>query len=167
VSHEEWRLCPGGFYAVSDRGEVRREIAAQGTQAGRVLVPRIDAWGYPVVTLSQANAITVVPVHRLVAEAFLGERPQGLQINHRNGIKADSRAANLEYVSCSENNRHAYRNGLRRRGRKLTPSDVHEIRRRRGQGERLAAIAADFGVTASTVSLIAKGLLWKDCEVHP
>jgi hypothetical protein len=49
------------------------------------------------------------------------------------------------------------RNGMA----KLTAEKVAEIRRRRAAGETTVAIAADFGVSHTTVSLIARGKHWK------
>jgi hypothetical protein len=54
-------------------------------------------------------------VHRIVAAAFIGPCPDGLEINHKNGIKLDNRAENLEYTTRSANMKHAYDSGLRRR----------------------------------------------------
>lgn len=46
-------------------------------------------------------------VHRLVCEAFHGAPPFiGAQVNHKNGVKSDNRADNLEWVTASENQRH-------------------------------------------------------------
>lgn len=41
-------------------------------------------------------------VHRLVAEAFIGEIPDGYQVDHINGIHADNRVENLRIVSPEE-----------------------------------------------------------------
>lgn len=46
-------------------------------------------------------------VHRLVAEAFIGKPKPGQVTNHKNGNKADNRLENLEWVTVSENSRHA------------------------------------------------------------
>lgn len=52
--------------------------------------------------------------HRLIWEVVHGPIPDGMQINHINGIKTDNRIANLELVTPSENLTHAYRVGLAR-----------------------------------------------------
>ena len=52
-----------------------------------------------------------IRVHVLIAYAFLGPRPDGLVIDHKNGNKLDNRACNLEYVSVSENMKRAYKEG--------------------------------------------------------
>ena len=55
-------------------------------------------------------------VHRLVAETWL-DNPNPdyyTQVNHINGDKTDNRVENLEWVSRSQNVRHAYRTGLKK-----------------------------------------------------
>lgn len=53
-------------------------------------------------------------VHRLVAEAFIPNLKNKLEINHKNGVKADNHVDNLEWVTSSENAIHAYKFGLRK-----------------------------------------------------
>lgn len=53
-------------------------------------------------------------IHRIVAEAFIGPSPfPKATINHKNGKKSDNRPENLEWISQSENVKHAWRTGLR------------------------------------------------------
>ena len=111
-----------------------------------------------------------VLVHRIVAIAWHG-MPQDCasEVNHKNGLKSDNRPDNLEWVTPSQNTRHASATGLRTNcvrsgelnGRaKLTRAQVDEIAIRRANGERLAAIAASFGISLVTVSKIARGKAW-------
>lgn len=50
-------------------------------------------------------------VHRLIWEAFNGEIPEGMQIDHINNDRTDNRLENLQLVTCSENNRLKYERG--------------------------------------------------------
>jgi hypothetical protein len=54
-------------------------------------------------------------VHRLVVEAFIGEIPAGLEVNHISGQKVDNRIENLEVVTHAKNTQHAWDTGLRSR----------------------------------------------------
>ena len=96
---EIWRDVPGyeGLYQVSDRGRV------QNAKRGRVLKPHINVNGYLQTTLSKNNKREYPLVHRLVAAAFISNPEGKPQINHKNGIKADNRAENLEWCTMSEN----------------------------------------------------------------
>jgi len=109
-------------------------------------------------------------VHRVVAAAFLGPRPDGHVINHKNGDKADNRAENLEYLTPSDNAIHAYRTGLQQRGEKhgrakLTDENVAEIRERYtgGWGQQ-AQLAREYGVSQGLISQIVRGEIWTHLE---
>ena len=105
--------------------------------------------------------------HRVVWEAVNGEIPDGLFINHINGVKTDNRIKNLELVTMSENNRHAYRTGLasnkgeRHSQARLTWAKVAEIRRRFAAGESKPRLAAEFGIVPKHVQHIVNGKCWR------
>ncbi len=69
--------------------------------------------GYEQVRLRSGGKSMVYAVHRLVAICFIGPRPEGCGVNHKNGIKTDNRLDNLEYLTVAENTQHAIRTGLR------------------------------------------------------
>lgn len=97
-----WRDISGyeGRYQVSAAGEVRN------VRSGRVLKLTTFSNGYLGVKLGRASRMHLV--HRLVAVAFVPGDVL-LQVNHRNGRRTDNRADNLEWVTCSENHQHSYR----------------------------------------------------------
>jgi len=170
----EWRPVVGfeGRYEVSDAGSVR--VAA----TGRAVKVRVDnRAGYAATCLYRNGRRTDCYVHRLVAAAFIGPCPQGHVVNHKNGVKTDSGANNLEYVTASENTRHAYATGLatpHAGSRKLTDEQVIEIRRilheRKMANARkptYAEIGAPFGVTEYAVYQIASGKVYKSITAKP
>lgn len=65
-------------------------------------------------------------IHNIVAEAFHGEKKIGMQVNHKDGNIYNNKASNLEYVTQSENIRHAFDNNLYKRS-KLTKKLAKEI----------------------------------------
>lgn len=86
--------------------------------------PRYDRYGYLRINVSQGCKTKTLLVHNIVAECFLGPRPEGLTVNHKNGIKTDNRVENLEYISSSENVSHAFRSGLVSKCRKVVVNGI-------------------------------------------
>lgn len=57
-------------------------------------------------------------MHVLVANAFLGDCPEGYQVDHIDGDPSNNDVTNLQYVSRSENNKRSYENGKKPPGEK-------------------------------------------------
>lgn len=166
---EVWKPVVGyeDYYIVSNLGNVMsvpREVNGRQLKS-RLMRQRHDKDGYMLVNLYKGNQLATHKVHRLVASAFLDGRSE-LQVNHKNGIKDDNRAENLEWVTKKQNMEHAVELGLMVRGEKhpnakLTEGDVRSIRRLIDQGILpKSAIAAMYGVHVSTVHYIAVRRLW-------
>lgn len=68
------------------------------------LTPRDKGHGYLHVNIRTPSRPRVEPsIHSLVAEVFLGPRPLGMTIDHRDGNKRHNAWTNLEYVTAAEN----------------------------------------------------------------
>lgn len=166
-----WKPVPGfeGTYEVSDSGRIRRLAvpdAAGRPRRARELRPAVDAWGYERVNLCSGPQRKGAFVHAVVALAFIGPRPDGLVINHKDGQKRNNTPANLEYVSQKANDHHALAMGLKGIGErhgmaKLSAADIREIRSLRRQGQHAALIGQRFGIHVEHVRKIVRRKTWR------
>ena len=93
-------------YYIYDNGDVLN------ISTNKILKGSIGENGYKYYRLSKDNNKTMFYAHRLVAEHFL-ENPNLLPIvNHKDGNKLNNQLSNLEWVSYSENTKHAHDNNL-------------------------------------------------------
>jgi len=166
TSTEKWMAVDGFPYEVSSHGRVRRTKAIGCTWVGRVRKLCQNKWGYLITRLLDGPKHRTVTVHILVASAFLGPRPEGKEVNHKDGVKHNNHASNLEYVTRSENNSHAFSLGLkcvdgeRNPQAKITEGDVREIRKLRAGGMKNVDIAKSYPIGATMVSQICVGRAW-------
>lgn len=115
---EEWKTIKDfPNYEVSNTGKVR-SLNYNNTGKVRELKPRDAGNGYLSVGLCRNGKQKSIKLHRLVAELFIPNIRNKLEINHKDGNKANNAADNLEWVSRSENQKHAYDNGLKENVRK-------------------------------------------------
>lgn len=96
----------------------------------------------------------------------MGDKPEGLEINHKDGVRTNNYVENLEYVPASANIQHAIKMGLLpcgedRKDAKLTKAKVIEIRRESANGVTYKELAVRFGVSVSTVRKAALGISWR------
>jgi len=113
-----------GIYFINQLGEVESRFPGKKTH---LLKPKKDRAEYHSVTILQSGKRRTQFVHRLVAEAFLGNPFNKAEVNHLNGIKTDNRLENLEWVTHSENMQHAHDNGLCNPITKAVFDDIQEL----------------------------------------
>lgn len=175
MNNEIWKDIEGfnGWYQVSNKARVRswyKRGIGIGKRKDPVMLKQPTLHGYKYVSLWDENEdrYRSKRVHRLVAKAFIPNPKDKVYINHKNGIKDDNRIGNLEWVTASENDLHAFENGLREpmRGEKnghavLTESDILEIRDLCENSELSQKEIGDkFGVCRSHISDIYNGRRW-------
>lgn len=109
-----WRGIQGyeGLYMVNDKGQIltlARLSADNRRIKQRVLNGHKAVDGYMIAMLTKFRKRKRLSIHRLVLNAFVGPPPtEKHECNHKNGIKHDNRAENLEWVTRSENLKHAH-----------------------------------------------------------
>lgn len=138
-------------------------------KSNKFLKLRKNNRGYLIVSLYPNSKTVLRFVHRLVLEAFNGEKPSAKhQCNHKDGNKQNNHIDNLEWVTCSENRKHAYKNGLhnhfgeRHPSNKLMEQDVKDIRyiysKRLLNQRELADI---YNVSIPNISAITRKRSWR------
>ena len=157
---EEWRIVKEfPNYSVSDKGRIRND------KFDRLMVPCHHSTGYRAVGFRDRSKKTSFLVHRLVGFAFVDGHEPGLEINHKDGDKANNNAGNLEWVTKSSNHMHRTRVlkvgvGSGNGSSKLTESSVADIKTMLKGEDSHSKIAARFNVSRSNIGMIANGKTW-------
>lgn len=169
MKKEKWSLVKDfPDYLISDKGNLKTLKTLEDRK------PHIKEDGYVFIPLSSKEGQKIKYIHRLVAEAFVANPLNKEQVNHKNGIKSDNRASNLEWVTPKENIQHAIETGLlkyknkedkikKSNGSKLNPEKVIEIRVLWETGEyKKVQLAKMFGVSESTIRDVITKRQWRN-----
>jgi hypothetical protein len=106
-----WVVGFEGFYKVSSDGRVYSFWRGKCKERKPIPGPTRYNQDYLRVVLNKNGIKKTCSVHTLVARAFVPGYKPGLTVNHKNLVKQDNRAENLEWVTNSENIKHAWANG--------------------------------------------------------
>lgn len=139
------------IYFVSDEGEVailmKKKIQPQ--QRG----------GYDRVGINGK----ICSVHRLVAEAFIPNPENKSSVNHIDGHKRNNRVENLEWATASENQKHAYLNGLKKPTIKYSDEVVRAlVKLNKEKGYSVRKAADEIGVARGWASMVLQGKVRSD-----
>ena len=167
---ERWCWVEGyeGLYMVSNQGRIMG--TPKPNNFGHFLKLNTKKTGYVNVCLCKENKKSGFAVHRLVANAFLPNPDGKPEVNHINGDRSDNRIENLEWVTRSENEKHAYRvlgkkpnapwkGRPRAFARMFTPEQVASIR---ADTRPSRAVAEEYGVSHTTVKNIRNRKIYRE-----
>ncbi len=163
ATREKWLPIHGWpAYEVSDHGRVR-SFNKTGTtsypecRAAKARILRLSLCRtakYPRVTLSAGGFREKIRVHKLVTDAFLGARPDHLEVRHIDGDRNNNRLSNLEYGTHKKNGEDMVRHGHTRRT--LSVYDCKQIRKQYAAGWLQQELADEFAVGQTTISRVTR-----------
>ncbi len=108
---EEFRDAVGyeHLFSVSSIGRIYSK------RTNKILKTLVSKTGYEVFSTrigGRAGVVKCFKVHKLVAEAFIPNIGNKPCVNHKDGVKTNNCTSNLEWITHSENTKHAYTLGL-------------------------------------------------------
>ena len=149
-------------YSINDSGEIRNDSTGAVKNA---YVNKTN--GYAYVDLWEKNKAHKLPVHRLLAEAFIPNPENKPTVDHKDGNRLNNSLDNLRWATYSEQNSRFQTSGVRSERVKV----IHyiELRKKRGGGheawldpdevlyfDRITDAANYFGLTLGSISLLLK-----------
>lgn len=155
---EEWQHTENGRYLVSNHGRVYTYDQLVRTKAkngrwsyrkvpGRILTSNISPTGYKRIHYDGKPKL----LHRVVAEIFIENSESHETVNHIDGNKLNNKIDNLEWVSNSDNVRHAIRTGLCDSRKKILCIDTGIEYR------SLEAACGEYGLSKGNLSSTLRG----------
>lgn len=147
-------------YSINENGEVRND------NTGRIKSAFVSKGnGYLMIDLWENNKSSKVPLHRLIAEAFIPNPNNKPCVDHIDGNRQNNAIENLRWATYSENNSRFETVGVR--SEKIKVIHYEEQRKKRGGGhekwlgineilvfDRIIDVAEHFNVTISNISLM-------------
>jgi hypothetical protein len=173
---EKWKPIVGFAYEVSNHGRVRRlpgmlgasRKLGHGSANGKILKARPNKRGHLRVCLSSEGVVKDFLVSRLVALAFVANPRCLPQVRHKDFIRSNNAASNLQWCSGQQNIERAHKHGLfgalvsPPRAKAMTIESAELAYELRAAGIPYQDIAALLGLSLSCVTNVCHGKTWKD-----
>jgi len=161
-----WKTINGfNNYQINDNGLVkskqRKVIRFNGkifhykTVNERILKPALNGNNYEFVTLRNNNRHYNKRIHQLVAEHFIGIKPKGLIIHHKDNNKLNNHYENLEYISKQKNTKYYY-NSIGKSMGNVPITEIKTIKERIDNGESCQKIAKEYNVMRNDIGVLCK-----------
>lgn len=117
---EIWKNIDGfeNLYKISTYGRIKSlgngKSTNSTTKQERILKTNYSSTGYEKAKLFKNGKRHYFSIHRLVALNFLSNDLNKKEVNHKDGNKQNNNVSNLEWVTASENQLHAFKHGLQK-----------------------------------------------------
>ena len=141
------------FYTINDY-IITKEGQVINKHNNHIVKPQKNGKGYLRVCIGKK----LMFVHRLVAEKYIPNPENKLQVNHKDGNKLNNNVDNLEWVTNQENRNHAVINGLHVCGSKCSYAKLNE------NDVIYIKLAKKFNVSQQTINDIRRGRSWKQLK---
>lgn len=174
LTDEIWVVIPyaDNHYEISNYGRVRSFRSQSGE-------PKIIKLGkirdFHIVRFKCLGKLRTFLIHNLVAEIFIPREDESLDsVIHINGNKRNNQTSNLKWVTRKESIKHSKKllNEKKKRtpekydGKKLTASDVVQIKKMLAKGIKSKIIAQLFAVSAMQISRIKNNTNWQHITIE-
>lgn len=162
VEFHGYHVYPDGRVYRPEMVRTRKDGVARKMPGGWVSTrthnaPKGRGGGYVYVDLWVAGEPRTWLLHRLIAVCFIPNPAGKSQVNHKDGVRGHNCTSNLEWVSPSENQEHAYRTGVRGYNGCTAEIAARIWEERNLKKRKLLDIASEFGISFQSVSRISKG----------
>lgn len=140
-----------GEYFIQPNGNVWKQ-----TRSGKKIVKQTLSKGYYRINVKVGETHTSKAVHRLVAQAYIPNPENKPCVNHKDGVKTNNAASNLEWCTHAENTRHALERRLIKKGCEspssiLTKEQVELIKQCLEKDMSINLVAKSFAVSRSAI----------------
>lgn len=155
-------------YSINEQGQVKND------KTNHIKKPTLNKKnGYLVVDLYKNNKREKVPIHRLIAEAFIPNPDNKLTVDHEDGNRENNAIENLRWATYGEQNSRFETKGVR--SEPVVVKHYEELRKKRGGGheswlgvsevlefDTITETADYFDVTIANISMMLdKGTIGK------
>lgn len=153
-----WKTIPScPKYEASSDGQIRSKRFLRSLKGSE------NSCGYLRVQIGSSSNKKFI--HRLIAETFLPLVAGKSVVNHKNGLKHDNAAKNLEWVTQSENDLHKYRTGLgesiKGQSHHNAALDNEKVKAILSSSQSNAELAKKYSVSPRTIRDVRNRKTWK------
>jgi hypothetical protein len=167
---EHWKPVVGWeqLYEVSNLGGVRSvrrqsSVSKNRFYGGKQVKSILGSRGYLVVNLTGHGKRKQVFLHKLVLEAFVGTRPEGMEACHNDGNRCNPSIDNLRWDTRSANHQDKHKHGTAQIGERANNSKLteHVVRIIRQSKITAAQASRSFGLSKTNAKRIVRGDTWR------